>query len=76
VTVDSREKIFFNCILVNHLGEAFCVLLNNKDIADRMFQQCVEHSNMYDKEELKAKKDEIVQLYSVVDATFKDCIIE
>jgi hypothetical protein len=52
---------------------SFDVILNNKHTADRMFQQFIDLSNAFDEEwELKEKKEQIVQFFSIQHAQFLD----
>ena len=64
-------------ILVSRREEDYCysfdVVLNNKHTADRMFQQFIDRSNAFEEEgELKAKKEQIVQFFSILHAQFLD----
>lgn len=50
----------------------FGIVLRNKRTADRMYRHFVKHSNVYDNEELKMSKDDIVRLYTHLDDVFVD----
>ena len=69
--------LILHFILVSRREEDYCysfdVVLNNKHTADRMFQQFIDHSNTFDEEgELKSKKEQIVQFFSILHAQFVD----
>ena len=49
---------------------SFGIVLKNKRTADRMYRHFVEHSNVYDNEELKMCKNDIVRLYNNLDDAF------
>ncbi len=51
---------------------SFGIVLRYKRTADRMYRHFVEHSNVYDNEELKMCKDDIVRLYTHLDHIFVD----
>jgi len=54
---------------------SFDFILNNKHTADRMFQQFIDLSNAFDEEwELKEKKEQIVQFFSIQHAQFLDVV--
>ncbi len=50
----------------------FGIVLRNKRTADRMYRHFVKHSNVYDNEELKMRKDDIVRLYTHLDDVYDD----
>ena len=49
---------------------SFGIVLKNKRTADRMYRHFVERSNVYDNEELKMCKNDIVRLYNNLDDAF------
>ncbi len=49
---------------------SFGIVLKNKRTAERMYRHFVEHSNVYDNEELKMCKNDIVRLYNNLDDAF------